>query len=145
VTYTIKVCNGHNIDNTDFNFIYDSADKVNQIYGNKFQWEQFKIIFFAENHRLTICYRDQKPVGFMAATLIKSFFDANCVLLRQELLFALPNSRAANLLLKDFIDFGKLNANHILTTIGKKTNIKPKSLERLGFEELEVRYRLEVK
>jgi hypothetical protein len=60
------------------------------------------------------------------------------------LLYGVKGTKAAYLLFKDFIDFGKSNANHIITMICKITNIKPESLLKLGFTEMETLYRLEI-
>lgn len=144
MNYTIKKCTLENFLSSDADFIALSADAVNKMYGNKFKWHSFPILKFVRDQHLWICYRDKSPVGFMAASLYKNFFDMDCKILKQQLLFAIPGTRAPNLLLKEFVDFGKIHANHVITMIAKETNIKPRSLERLGFSSLEELYRLEV-
>lgn len=124
-------------------FLGDSADAVNHKYGGQYNWGSFPIQDFTNNHLLAVCYRGAEPVGFLAATLNTAFFDARKVVLRQQLLFS-QYPKASYRLLCYLIDFGKLHANHIITCIGQETNIKPASLERLGFTELETSYRMEV-
>ena len=124
-------------------FIYDCAIKANAQFGNKFDWIDFPVPDFITDHYFAICWRDQEPVGLMVGSLNSSAFDAKVKILRQVLLFTLPNTRAAYYLLKDFIDFGKVHANHTITTINSETNIKPRSLEKLGFKKSEEYYSLE--
>lgn len=89
--------------------------------------------------------RDGRPVGVMFARLLTSVFDSNLLILFQDLLYVESgNSRATKMLMQYFIDFGKKNANHLITMITEGTNIKPRSLERLGFSELETLYRMRV-
>jgi hypothetical protein len=125
-------------------FIIESCTEVNKIYGDKYKWGEFPILDFIDKHYFTVCFNDGVPVGFLAASIFKSFFDPNVIVLKQNLLFALPKTRACYHLMKDFIDFGKSNANHIITMIGTETKINAKSLEKLGFKQLEVLYRMEV-
>ncbi len=90
------------------------------------------------------CFRNNKPVGFMLATMGPVSLDLNYIALRQTFLYALPGTRGAHHLLKEFVDFGKRHANDVIITVGKYTNLKSRSLERLGFGEWETIYKLEV-
>ena len=118
-------------------------ETCNSLHGNQYDWSGFPILKFIETQRLTVCFRNKKPIGYLMATIGPSFFDPRVIVAKQNMLFSLPNTRATYELMKDFIDFGKTNANHIITMIGEKTNIKPKSLKKLGFKELETLYRME--
>lgn len=142
-TYTVKRLEGRHINKLNSRFIFDCAEKVNLAYGNKFDWQDFPLRRFADQHYLIMCYRGFRPVGFLMATLYPSFFDPKVKILYQNLLYSLPNTRSSLLLLKEFIDFGKTNANHTISVIGQNSNIKPRSLERLGFTKLEEVYRME--
>lgn len=122
-------------------FCLNAAFELKKQYDSKFNPIDFT---FSKGHRLTICFKDGSPVGFMLARLSVSIFDPNVKILLQDLLYAKSGSRAAKLLLDDFIDFGKRNANHIITMIAENTNIKERSFERLGFKKIETLYRLEV-
>jgi hypothetical protein len=63
----------------------------------------------------------------------------------QDVLFTKKSSgRATHILMNAFIDFGKANANHLFTMVAEQTNIKARSLDRLGFKQVETLYRLEV-
>jgi hypothetical protein len=124
-------------------FIVDASFELGNRYGNKFNWTSFDLDRFAEYGLLLLCYKDGVPTGFMMATLFTSFFDDETKILMQQVLYAKPNTRACHYLMQHFIDFGKRYANHTITMIGSETNIKARSLERLGFTKLEELYRLE--
>lgn len=141
--YTVKRLRAKNIKPVHSRFIYEAGLKVNKQDGSKYDWESFPLKRFAEEHLLLMCYRNGQPVGFLAGTIFGSFFDPRIKILYQNLLFSLPNTRSSLLLLKEFIDFGKTNANHTISVIGQNSNIKPRSLLRLGFTKLEELYRME--
>ena len=125
-------------------FLLKVGDEVSEMYGNKFDWENFALYKYAWTNWLVICKKGGKPVGLMAARLFGSIFDDKTKILYQDLLYAQPGTRAAKYLLESFIDFGKSNADHIISCIGQKSNIKPRSLEKKGFVKLEELYRIEV-
>lgn len=149
--YTIKRLTLEDVDPSNpanlvvWEFIRKTGKHLNRFYGDRYDWNNFPIPQVVKDHYFSICYRDDKPVGLMVGTLTGSIFDQNIKILRQITLYAVPRTQAAYWLLQDFIDFGKVNANHILTNIGTRTNIKPRSLEKLGFSELETLYRMEIK
>lgn len=124
-------------------FIQKVAEHLYDIYGKKFNWKNFDIVRYVTEHRFMVCYRDEVPVGAMMYRLIHSIFDSETKILYQDSIFSLPGTRAARLLMLEFLDFGKSNADHVISTIGDKTNIKRQSLEKLGFKELETLYRRE--
>ena len=124
-------------------FILFGSNTMNKKYGGIYDWSRFPITKAVRERRVMMCFRKNKPVGFMVSTLSGHLFDPTIILLKQNVLFALPNTRAAFHLVEDFIDFGKANANHIIASIGTETNIKSKSLEKLGFKKLEEHYRME--
>lgn len=124
--------------------MYRVGDVMKEVYDTKNDVRSFDIHKFADNHHLWLCLRDGVPVGFMMATRGVSAFDSSITTLTQRLLFGQPGTRASHLLMREFVDFGKANVNHIYTVIGLYTNIKPKSLEKLGFRPLETFYRMEV-
>jgi hypothetical protein len=141
VTYTIEEITTQTQLNRVAAFICESSELISEKYNTTWTWERF---LFEYNHRLTVCFRDGEPVGFMLARLSESTFDHSTKLLIQELLYAKPGTRAVKLLMDDFIDFGRRRANHIITMIAEHTNIKARSLEKLGFKKLETLYRIEV-
>ena len=100
---------------------------------------------FAERAIFLICRRDGEVRGTMIAFLTKSPFDPSIKILQQQHFYVKPDSgRTAYHLFKKFIDIGKTEANHIITMLTSQTNIKPETLERLGFKEMETLYRMEV-
>lgn len=97
------------------------------------------------NYRFMLCYCDDKLVGLSISSLGEALFDVNVKILSQKVIVARKGfPRAAYLLYRDFIDFGKTKADHILTMIGENTNVNPKTLEKIGFKKIETYYRLEV-
>lgn len=127
----------------DPEFILEVGEFCNELYGGLYDWKQMKASALLQS-RFMICYRDNAPVGLMVSRLSKSFFDPEIKVLKQILLYGRPGTRAAYLLMQDFIDFGRANADHILTMIGSETNVKRQSLEKLGFQKVEELYRIEV-
>lgn len=92
-----------------------------------------------------ICRRNGEVTGFHISWLSRSSLDVTKKVLQQQIFYVKPDSgRSAYHLFKKFIDFGKSQADHVITMIASHTNIKPSSLESLGFKELETLYRLEV-
>jgi len=144
MTYTIERWHGERGDTELELFFISSVKIVSKIYGDKFNYHRFDLRDFARKHRVTICRYKGKPIGFMMSILTSNIFDPDLIILRQVLLYGQPSTRAAYLLMQDFIDFGKNNANHIITMINTKTNIKRQSLEKLGFVKAEEFYRIEV-
>lgn len=115
------------------------------MYGNRYNWKNFNLYEYAKQHRVVVSRNhDGELVGVMLSRLGFSIFDPSIKVLRQDLLYARPQTRAAHYLIQEFIDFGERNANHIITTINRKTNIKGSTLEKKGFQALEVLYRMEV-
>lgn len=121
------------------------ADHVSILYGGKFNWRNFNFLGYARDNCVWVCKKDAKPVGVMMARLYSSVFDYQVKIFYQDLLYVKRGSgRAAHILMRQFIDFGKLNANHLISCVAPHTNIKGRSLESLGFLELETQYRMEV-
>jgi len=141
--YEVKVLSGADLTDEILRFLKDAMYKAIDDYEFPIDPEKFDFKKFADSKRLTICFRDSVPVGLMMVALLSSFWDDDLIVLKQISLWAVPKTRAANLLFKDFIDFGKLHADHIHTNIGVKTNISSRTLERIGFRHIETLYRLE--
>lgn len=127
------------------NWIEESFEKNRLLYNGEYNWRTINVVWFLKNHYFAVCFRNKEPVGIQVATLSPSLFDPTLIQLKQVTLFAVPNTRATYHLMRDFIDFGKANANYIYTMVAAKTNIKGRSLEKLGFNKIEELYRLEAK
>ena len=144
MAYIVKKIGLKDLTNVLLRFIADNGDALNSVYGNKFNWTTgFPLKYAVEKHVVLVCYRGSEPVGFLFASLQVSIFDMNKTVLRQEVLFA-KHPKATVELLRYFIDFGKLRANYVITCLGKHTNFKSQSLEKLGFTKLEELYVMEV-
>jgi len=145
-TYTIKkIRDAADVDRNLLLFIVNAIENSGELYDDHFNFKNFDIGTYIKRGLFWVCYKNDAVQGVMLGRIYKALFDPKVKILKQELLYVKsPGHRAAYLLLKEFIDFGKSNANDIITMIGEKTNIKGKSLERLGFKKLEVIYRMEV-
>ncbi len=128
-------------------FLRNEAELLSGIYENKFDWKSFNIGKYLadEGGHLWVCYRNEYPVGVMLARLYASIFDDKTRILFQDALYVkIYGSRVCYDLLKQFVDFGKTHADHIITCRGLRTHIKRRSIEKLGFSKLEELYRMEV-
>ena len=143
-TTRIKVLTNKNMSYGEMEFIAAVGRHLAKRYKVGFQPDKFNLVLYADRGRITIAYdAKDRPTGLMLSRLYYSTFDGTTRVLMQDLLYARPGSRAAKALLDDFIDFGRHNADHILTAIGEHTCIKPSSLAGMGFKELETIYRME--
>lgn len=143
-TTRIKVLTSRNMTYGEMEFIAAVGRHLAKRYKVGFQSEKFNLVLYADHARITIAYdAKDRPIGLMLSRLYRSVFDGTTRILMQDLLYARPGSRASKVLLDDFIDFGRHNADHILTVIGERTCIKPSSLTGMGFKELETIYRME--
>lgn len=144
MTFTIKRIKAEQISGEFIEFVYESAPLISKMHGEKFNWQAFDFVQYARESLVLACYKGDKPVGALFASLLTGIFDPSVKIFRQDLLYSsMPHSRVAYLLMQSFIEVGKLHANHIWTMRGEKTNIKARSLEKLGFKEVETHYRLE--
>jgi len=143
--YTIRqITNIEQIDNSLWEFLDLCAKGLSEKYNNQFNWQNFDIGSYITFGRFMICYSRDKPVGVMLSRLSPSILDPKKAILTQDVLYTVSCQRATYWLLRDFIDFGKKNADFIMTMIGEKTNIKKASLEKLGFKKVEELYEIEV-
>lgn len=124
-------------------FVIARANAINEKYEFKFNgWWDFPFEeYLSRGNLILVCWKGDEPVGILAATLTNNLITGKKMLFQDHLSSVSP--KATYLLLKEFIDFGKRNAKTIITCVGKNTNLKPKSLEKLGFEYMETLYSLE--
>ena len=93
-----------------------------------------------------ICRRDGEITGHLICEIYTHPFDQDLRVLQQISLWVKPDSgRTAYHLFQKFIDIGKCEADHIYTMLTSETNIKPSTLERMGFKYAETVYRMEIK
>ncbi len=146
MNYTIeRVTDCRYIDGELASWLLDESEKVEKLFGGKFKARNFDFHSYAREGYFVVCKRDGKPVGILLARLYESIFDPERKILAQDLLYVSePATRAALLLMRNFIDFGKANANHIFTQLALKTNINAKTPCKLGFKKIEEVYEIEV-
>lgn len=135
------------IDYALLDFLHSAGHKLNAMFSKKYKgydFRNFDLREYARNDRMVVCKKGDKIIGFMLSRLSCSIFDPKTILYVQDLIYT-NSPKATSMLFKEFIDFGKLHADHILTVTTPHTNIKRRSLERLGFVELETSYRMEIK
>lgn len=126
-------------------FLGNEIPKISKLFDNKFDWKNRDDFRLFRKGIFLVCERDEEIVGIHISFLVKSVFDENTRILQQQLFYCKEGSgRAAYYLFKKFIDIGKQEANHIITMLTSQTNIKPETLRKMGFKELETLYRLEV-
>lgn len=126
------------------NYLDQVANKLNNMYGNKYNLRRFDLKSHMKfGGRLTLCVGEGRYFGLMLMTLTENQWDFGRKTLIQDTIYSI-NPRATKMLFDDFINYGRQNAEEIITMVGERTNIKGSSLERLGFKKLETLYRLEV-
>lgn len=127
-------------------YIISEGPKISELFDNKLNWENTPVIKLADKFHFYICKRNGEITGHFIAALTFSPLDPTVKVFRQWALYAKPDSgRTAYHLFQKFIDIGKKEANHIITMLTSRTNIKPSTLENMGFKELETLYRMEIK
>lgn len=142
-TYTIERHNSPTKEIVDF--ILKEAPELNKRFGSLFDFENASISLMMDKGLFLVCKRNGEIRGWMIAHMTKSCFDTNVRILQQQSFFVKPDSgRTAYHLFKKFIDIGRVEADHIITMLTSQTNIKPSTLEKMGFNEVETMYRLEV-
>ena len=144
IACTIRQLEFDDLTESRLNTLRSMGEQVAYQFGDKFNWKNFQLADYVCNHRFMICEKDGRIIGIMLSRLYASIFDPKVKILMQDLLFAEPGTKAAKMLMDDFLTFGKSNADHLITMITPKTNIKRRNLEKLGFKELETLYRFEV-
>lgn len=126
-------------------FILENAPQLNEQFGNKFDFRNANYKLMMKRGLFLVCKRNGEIRGWMIAFKSKSVFDTNVTILQQQSFYVKPDSgRTAYHLFKKFIDIGREEADHIITMLTSQTNIKPQTLKRMGFNEVETLYRLEV-
>jgi len=135
----------HTYDRDLHTFIIDNGDYLSELFDGVFNYENAAFPAMTEKAVFLVGRRDGEIRGFHISWLTRSPLDVNVKILQQQIFYVKPDSgRTAFKLFQNFIDIGKTEANHIITMLTKHTNIKPATIKRWGFKELEVWYRLEV-
>jgi hypothetical protein len=89
---------------------------------------------YMQRHFFWVARRDGKPVGALLARAYRNLWDPDKITLFQDLLYCQKSSgMAAYRLMKHFVTFGVENADLVFTMTTKRTNVKGRTLEKLGF------------
>jgi hypothetical protein len=107
--------------------IIEGFVQANEMYGNQYDWSRFPIMEFIKSQRLTMCFRDETPVGFLMATLGTSFFDSNIFIEEQQDCFHWKNyrplSKKINISKSNKIDDELIKQHKILSDNYEKNTI----------------------
>lgn len=127
-------------------YLLTEGPKISAMFDNDLMWQNFRPVYVAQRTKFYICRRNGKVTGHMICHLFNSPLDPTVKILQQISFYAKPDSgRTAYYLFQKFIDIGKKEANHIITMLTSRTNIKSSTLENLGFREIETLYQMEIK
>jgi hypothetical protein len=127
-------------------YVGTTGPELSSMFENKLNWKNTALQDLVNNYIFLVCRRNGEMTGHMICFFTKTPLDPQVTILRQLSFYAKPDSgRTAYHLFHKFIDIGKKQANHIITMLTSHTNIKPSTLENLGFKELETLYRMEIK
>lgn len=145
-TYTIRqLYDCSDFSNEIRDFFEEEGPRIAERFGNSFNYKLENLFNLAKKTIFLVCRRNKKTTGYMICYIFNSPLDPEVKILYQLSFYAKPNSgRTAYYLFQKFIDIGKKNAKHIITQLTSQTNIKPSTLENLGFKELETLYRMEI-
>ncbi len=142
MTYTIE--RARVLTNELQNFVNSEGPRIAEIFDNKFNPSGAALEGMIERGIFLVGRRNGEIRGVHISWLVKSPLDVEIKILQQQLFYVKPDSgRMSYHLFNKFIDIGKSEANHIITMLTRQTNIKSATLEKIGFKELEVVYRLE--
>lgn len=126
-------------------YFWEIGPDISAKFGNKFDFQKTPYEQLAKNYIFLVCLRNDVITGHMLCRIFNSPLDPSVKILYQLSFYVKPDSgRTAYHLFQKFIDIGKDRANHIITMLTSQTNIKPSTLENMGFKEIETLYRLEI-
>lgn len=145
--YTIEQVNAETVWSPDVrSYILEEFPKISELFGNKLDYKNCPVERLASDCIFLVCRRNGEIRGHLICYLFNSPLDSKVKILYQLSFYVKPDSgRTAYYLFQKFIDIGKDQANHIITMLTSQTNIKPSTLNNLGFEEVETLYRMEIK
>lgn len=129
-----------------YEFLRANRDHMSAALGGKFNLNNTAVEHMLNKGIVLVGKRRGEIRGVHVSWLARNPIDMEILQLHQQLFYVIPESgRMAYYLFQKFIDIGKSNANHIITMLTRHTNIKPETLKKFGFNELEVLYSLEVR
>lgn len=125
-----------------YGFFYDVRESEEKLYP-AFKDSTFNILEFAGS--VVVCFKDDQPVGLLLYHIAPCLWRQDIRILTQHLLWTQAKTRAVYYLLRHLKKVGEEKADMIFCPIGHATNLKPSSLEKMGFKLLETTYSYEVK
>lgn len=127
-------------------FLIAELPSIAELFDDVFDPQYAAIEHMLKNGIFFVGWKNGEIRGFHQSWLVNQHaLDVRIKVLRQQIFYVKPDSYGvAEQLFQKFLDFGKLEANHIITMLTRRTNIKPETLMKKGFKEMEVLYRLEV-
>ena len=143
MAYIVKQIKSEELSISIQRFIYKSLIELKALNNYKYNVDNMPIKSIADKQLLLVCFRGEDPVGFMIGTKGNIPFDPTLTVISQLVLYS-KFPKASHLLIGNFIDFGKRNANYISMCVGKFTNLKESSLKKLGFSKGDVEFFMEI-
>lgn len=146
-TYAIEKLDKYTVhDDEVVKYLWEVGSHLSHLFGGHLDWNSTPYELLAEHRQFYICRRNGEITGHLICHIYRSPLDVTKKILYQTSLHAKPDSgRTAWHLFQKFIDIGRKDANHIITMLTSQTNIKPSTLENMGFEKLETLYRMVIK
>lgn len=142
-TYTTERLNFFNEEIRSF-FIKEGPE-ISKRFGFMYDYNFANYTRMVESGIFLVGRKNGEICGFHVSWLGTSSLDMRKKILQQQIFYVKPESgRMAYHLFKKFIDIGKSEANHIITMLTIHSNIKPETLRKWGFKEIETVYRMEI-
>jgi hypothetical protein len=125
-------------------FFIVNGPTISKLFDDKLNYQYTNYEAMVKKGIFLVGRRNGEMRGYHVSFLGNHVLDQNVKVIQQQTFYVKPDSgRMAYHLFQKFIDIGKSEANHIITMLARQTNIKPSTLKRWGFVELEVLYRME--
>jgi len=137
----------------DIDWIVNELRDFSDFFGteyNMFEDEAYaveKMLWIIKDQIAFVAEKDEELLGFIAGLVTPHLFNPNIIWLT-EMFWWVPeehrHSRAGLLLLNEFVDWGKENANWITLGLENSSPIKTESLAKRGFKLHERAFLMEV-
>jgi GNAT superfamily N-acetyltransferase len=117
-----------------------------ELYGEE-QYSKDGLQMLISSHLFLIAEKNSKRVGFVAGYLTPHLFNPTIKILNELFFWVIPEHRGegiGTILMNDYIDFGKKNAQWITFSFNRFTKVNEKSLLKRGFHLHESTYLQEI-
>ena len=143
-TYTTKVLTLENLSNYEVVLGF-MADIYSSKYESKLDLRNLDLRQYVKHGRVVLVIDEvaQLIMGVYLAQVYRASLDPTKRICYQDLMWA-RSPRAFKMLMDDFLTFGRLSADHIISMVGPTANLSEKSMRKLGFTPVETLYRIEV-